>query len=76
MTIKDFIARKPIHPPARKKPTTATKKDEEEVALRYDDPFQWCNADKGLLEDDVIYIEFDDETNSIESIIIEGEEVF
>ena len=74
MTISDFIKRKPIHKPYIKKPTT-TKKGEE-VALHFDDPFQWCNADKGLLEDDVIYIEFDSETDTIQSIIIEGEEVF
>jgi len=74
MPIKEFIKRKPIHKPTAKKPTVATKKDEE-VALRYDDPFLWCTADKGLVDDPVIYIDFDSETDTIESIIIEGNEV-
>lgn len=73
MSIKEFIKRKPIHTHPLKKSST---KDTKEVALRYDDPFQWCNADQDLIDDPIIYIDFDDSTDTIQHITVEGKEVF
>ena len=70
MSIEKLLKRKPKH---EYKATSEARVKGGETKKR--DPWQWCDADEGKLEDPTISMEIDSEEMLVKKAVLEGETI-